>query len=156
MHDMAFGASVDEELIPKLIEHANEELGNVDFGSATVEVDAHFEYGVPKSLLLDFAQVNHIYGNGIPQPKFVFDLMIGPGDFTAIGKNKETLRINSQGATFIAFRAKDTIEYLEENVQGVSMVRIIGRPELNVYNGRASAQIHIDMLEKLDEEVSLF
>lgn len=156
MHDMAFGASVDEELIPKLIEHANEELSDVDFGSATVEVDGHFAYGVPIDLLMQFAEVSHIYGNGIPQPKFVFDLMISPSDFSAIGKDKRTLRINAGGVSFMKFWAEDTIEYLQDNVTEVCMVRVIGRPELNVFNGRASVQVQIDMIEKLDEEVSLF
>lgn len=156
MHDMAFGSGLKESNIPKLIEHANKELEDVDFGSSTVEVDAHFEFGMPKDLLLEFAEVSHIYGNGIPQPKFVFDIMIAPGDFAAIGSDKKTLRINAHGTTFIAFRAGDTIDYLNENLTEAGYVRVIGRPEINEFNGRKSVQIHIDQLEKLDEEVSLF
>lgn len=154
-HDMAFGAGLPEGNIPLLIEHANKVLADVDFGSSTVEVDAHFEGSIPKDLLMEFAEVNHLYGNGIPQPKFLFDLLISPQDFTTLGAKKTTLKIDRNGTEFIAFWASDYIEELSK-IERNGLVRILGRPQVNEFRGRRNLQIVIDYLEVSEEEVSLF
>ena len=155
-HDMAAGVGLRESNIPKLIEYANEELADVDFGSSTIEADAYFEYSFPIDFIRKFAEVSDLYGNGIPQPKFVFDIVISPNDFSVIGKRQNTLRINNNGVTFIAFRAGKYIEELQNEIESSGKIRIVGRPELNEFNGNVSVQIHIEDLEVIDGSVSLF
>lgn len=155
-HDMAAGVGIKESNIEKLLTHANKELADVDFGSATIEADAHFEYNFSIDFVRKFAEIADIYGNGIPQPKFVFDMVITPNDFVTLGKTKSTLKINFNGVAFIGFRATKYIEDLEENMNGATKIRIVGRPELNVFNGQSSVQVQIDNLQVLEGGVSLF
>ena len=155
-HDMAAGVGIKESNIPKLIEHANEVLADVDFGSATIEADAYFEYTFPIQFIREFAEIADLYGNGIPQPKFVFDLIMTGNDYSIIGKRGTTLKMENNGVSFISFRAGDFIEELNNKMSGSRKVRMIGRPELNVFNGRTSVQIQIDDLKVLDGEASLF
>lgn len=153
---MAAGVGVKELNIPKLIEHANKELADVDFGSATIDADAYFEYTFPIKFVREFAEIADLYGNGIPQPKFVFDLIISPNDYSVIGKRASTLKMENNGVSFIAFRATEFIEELNEKMTTSKVVRMVGRPELNVFNGNASVQVQIDDLKVLDGEASLF
>lgn len=155
-HDMAFGSGLRESNIEHLIEYANKTLKDVDFGSATIEADAYFEYTFPINFIRQFAEIADLYGNGIPQPKFVFDLIITGNDYSIIGKRGTTLKMENNGVSFISFRAGDFIEELNNKMSGSRMVRMVGRPELNVFNGKTSVQVQIDDLKVLEGEASLF
>ena len=153
---MAAGVGIKELNIPKLIEHANKELADVDFGSATIEADAYFEYTFPIDFIRQFAEIADLYGNGIPQPKFVFDLIISPNDYSVIGKRASTLKMENNGVSFIAFRANDFIEELNREMTTSRKVRLVGRPELNEFRGNYSVQVQIDDMTVLEGEASLF
>lgn len=155
-HNLAFGAGVRAENIEPLIKVANEQLKDVDFGSSTIEVDAHFEYTYPMQTLIQFAEIADVYGNGIPQPKFVFDMTINSHDIKVLGKTQSTMKIEYGGISFMKFRATQELEMLEEQLTSMSKVRVIGRPELNHFNGRTTLQVQIDAIDVVERSVSLF
>ena len=86
-HDMAFGIGIEETKIDALVEYANSTLSTVDFGTDTVEVDYIFNNeNLNNMMLFEFAKHIALYGNGIPQPMFAFELILQPSNFAIIGK----------------------------------------------------------------------
>lgn len=156
-HNLAFGTGIKEELIPALLEHADAHLANIDFGSRTKEVDFIFEQGqINAKVLRSFANLKHLYGNGISEPLFVFKLFVTENNFQGMGRNKATLKIVSGGMTFIKFFAADVVEELEALVTyGPANVEVLGRAGLNEYNGNTTLQVIIEeiKMEPIVEEV---
>lgn len=148
-HDMAFGAGVEETKIDQLVEYANTTLAAVDFGTDTIEVDYIFNnenLNVP--MLFEFAKNIRLYGNGIPQPVFAFELMLQPSNFYLIGKNKDTVKISYNGLNFIKFKSSEWAETIGYNMQfPLIKTVIVGRAQLNEYNGYVSTQIVIDYMD---------
>lgn len=148
-HDMAFGAGIKEVDIPRLVEHANNELKNIDFGTDTIEVDFVFNNSnMDTQMLFEFAKNKDIYGNGIPQPAFAFELILQPQNFNLIGKNKDTVKITYGGVNFIKFKSAEWAETINYNMQfPLIKTTIIGRSQLNEFNGRVSTQVIIDHID---------
>lgn len=146
MHDMAFGAGIEEEKIPELVAYANNTLSEVDFGTDTIEVDYIFNNNdLDNRMLTEFAKYMPLYGNGIPQPMFAFELLLTSNNIDVIGKKGDTLKISYNGITFIKFRATELIEEIKTFAgEPAVKVTILGRSQLNSFNGRTSTQVIID------------
>lgn len=158
-HDMAHGVSIPEANLEKLVKRANEDLGEIDFGSRTTEVDAVFEFGQSfRHILTAFANLNHLYGNSIPEPLFVVKMFISPHDLMVMGQGRNTFKFNSDGVSFIKFRAGDEIDFVEETLaQGSTGVEVLGRASMNEYNGQRSVQVIISEYQFIDaKEMVLF
>lgn len=148
-HDMAFGVGIPEEKIDELVAYGNSTLSNVDFGTDIIEVDYIFDNeNLDAQMLKEFASNMHLYGNGIPQPLFAFELMLSPSNFTLMGKKKDTVKITYNGTSFIKFRSAEWAETLSYNMQ-FPLVKavIIGRAQLNEFNGNVSVQVVMDYLD---------
>jgi hypothetical protein len=91
----------------------------------------------------------HVYGNGIPQPKFHFEFIVDVDDCRVQGKNGNSLKINYRGLTFVAFRNEDLVNrYQDLSLLGRSLkVEIIGRSQINEWQGYKNVQIIIDEIE---------
>lgn len=155
-HDMAFGAGLEENKIPELIEYANTKLSAVDFGTDTVEVDYIFDNdNLNVGMLFEFAKHIALYGNGIPQPTFAFELILQPSNFAIIGKNQDTVKITYGGVNFIKFKSAEWAETIRYNMQfPIIKATIIGRSQLNEFNGRVSTQIIIDHMDVQEFDTS--
>lgn len=153
-HDMAFGAGIQESKIDELVSYANSTLSNVDFGTDTIEVDYVFDNtNLDSHMLFEFAKYINLYGNGIPQPMFAFELILSPSNFYIIGKNKDTVKVSYGGINFMKFKSSEWVETVTYNMQfPVIRATMLGRAQLNEFNGRTSTQIIIDHmnLEEFD------
>lgn len=155
-HDMAFGAGVKEERIDELVQYANMALEHVDFGTDTLEVDYIFDNkNFDPSMLKVFAEHIDIYGNGIPQPHFAFELILQPSNFRTLGKNNDTIKISYHGVDFMKFRSTEwaeTVNYMMDFP--IIKATMVGRAQLNEFNGNTTTQIIIDHLdlEEIDVE----
>jgi single-stranded-DNA-specific exonuclease len=147
-HDMAFGTGLKESDVPALVEYANTKLSNVDFGTDTIDVDYIFDNSdLDVTVLYEFAKNIALYGNGIPQPMFAFELVLQPSNFYIIGKNKDTVKISYDGVNFMKFKSAEWVETINYNMQfPVIKATILGRSQLNEFNGRVSTQIIIDQM----------
>lgn len=156
-HDMAFGCGVKEQDIEKLTEYANTTLSNVDFGTDTVEVDYIFNNNnFDLNMLSQFASNTSLYGNGIPRPTFAFELILPAGSFNVIGKNQDTVKISYGGVSFMKFKSaewSETVNYNKQQFQFIKVV-IIGRAELNEFNGNTSTQIIIEHMNLQEMDTS--
>ena len=158
-HDFAHGTGIPEANIPKLIERANKDLGNIDFGSRVIEVDAVFEMTQSFEYIFSkFAHLTHLYGNNIPEPLFVVKMFVTENNFMVMGQNRSSFKINIGGVSFIKFRAAEDIEIIEDMfMQGPIGLEVLGRVSLNEYNGHTSVQMIINDYNFIDtKEMVLF
>lgn len=158
-HDMAFGISLKEANISNLVERANQDLSDIDFGSRVVEVDAVFDIGQSfKNIFFDFAKLTHLYGNGIVEPLFVVKMFVSSRDFMVMGSNRNTFKINHDGVSFIKFRAGEDIDVIQELLaDGMIGMEVLGKAKLNEYNGNVSVQMVIEDFNFIEtKEMVLF
>ena len=151
-HDMAFGVGVHEDDLPKLNAYLNHKLKDIDFGTEEIEVDAILRgRKIAHEILSDFAKYNYLYGMGIPQPKFAFEIFITRDMINLIGKERSTIKFNYNNIEFIKFGGKDIVaELFTEDGDGFTdvnpklRVKIIGRAQYNEFNGTKTLQIIMD------------
>lgn len=72
----------------------------------------------------------------------ITNLVVSPNEIKVIGKNKDTLRIEKNGITYIKFRAKDLIEELKSFSNEMD-ITLVGRPNINTWNNSITPQIFI-------------
>lgn len=159
-HDNAFGCQVESDKVNELIQYFNNNFPGLTFGDEVTEVDYAFENEkIAYGTLYQFAEVKHIYGNQIPQPRFAFKIKVRQGEAAVIGNRKNTLKLQHQGIDFIAFHQKELIEELTNgddqyySIMGEHEFTIIGRPDLNEFNGNVSLQIMIDEISAVKTSV---
>ena len=147
-HDMAHGVAIKEENLPKVIEFANNFLENIQFDVTEVEVDFEFHNGnINQEMLREFGKAIHLYGNGIPQPKFAFDLRVAKDAIRIMGKSNDTMKFSVMGVDFLKFKCKDLIEEINESNSHLFNVKVIGRSQINEWRGNETTQIMIDEIE---------
>ena len=79
----------------------------------------------------------------------ITNLVVSPNEIKVIGKNKDTLRIEKNGITYIKFRAKDLIEELK-GFSNEMDITLVGRPNINTWLGQELPQIFIVDMEVQD------
>ena len=151
-HDSAFGSSVKESNIIPLLEYSKEQLKDIDFNvEAAVEVDQIFtNQTINKTMLQAFADCNFIYGNGIPQPCYAFELVVPRDSFKIMGARKDTMKLSFDGIDFIKFKAAKEIEQLENTTTNYVKVSLIGTSQINEYMGYRKVQVKINEMEILN------
>jgi single-stranded-DNA-specific exonuclease len=151
-HDMAFGVGVHEDDLEKLTAYLNDKLKDIDFGTEEIEVDAILRgRRISHDILTDFAKYDYLYGMGIPQPKFAFEIFITRDMINLIGKERNTMKFNYNNIEFIKFNAKEIIPELFAETEDAFVdvnpklrVKIIGRAQYNEFNGTKTLQIIMD------------
>jgi single-stranded-DNA-specific exonuclease len=147
-HDMAHGLAIKEENLPKLIDFANNYLAEVEFNVAEYEVDFIFtNSSMNYEMLIEFGKSIYIYGNGIPQPKFAFDLNVAKDAIQFIGKKEETFKIWLNGVEFIKFKSAELVQQIKESSSNLFHMQIVGRAQINEWNNKFTPQIIIDDIE---------
>lgn len=147
-HDMAFGFGIREDNLPKMLEDITENLKDIDFGSDIIEVDYVFDNAnLNKTMLKEFAEAIDLFGNGIPQPKFAFKIMMNAEDFKVVGKKSDTIIFSHKGVDFIKFRSAEMAEHIENHLSGLVEVELIGRAQINEFMGRRKVQIVADKMK---------
>jgi single-stranded-DNA-specific exonuclease len=147
-HDMAHGVAIKEENLPKVIDFANNFLSGIEFDVAEYEVDFIFtNSNINYEMLTEFGKVISIYGNGIPQPKFAFDLNVAKDAIQFIGKKEETLKIYLSGVEFIKFKCADLVQEIKESNSNLFHMKFVGRAQINEWNNKFTPQIMIDDIE---------
>ena len=155
-HDQAFGVSVSDKNLSKLHEIANKELSQIDFGENIYDVnfirranDKDIE-----AIILDVAPYEQVFGQQNPEAMIaITNLVVSPNEIKVIGKNKDTLRIEKNGITYIKFRAKDLIEELKSFSNEMD-ITLVGRPNINTWLGQELPQIFIVDMEVQDGRFS--
>lgn len=82
----------------------------------------------------------------------VTDLFINKSQIQIIGSRKDTLKFVHNGITYIKFFAKDMIEQLD-NINGNICFDVVGKMNLNYYNGSVTPQIMVENYELKDAKL---
>ena len=146
------GVSVSDKNLSKLHEIANKELSQIDFGENIYDVnfirranDKDIE-----AIILDVAPYEQVFGQQNPEAMIaITNLLVSPNEIKVIGKNKDTLRIEKNGITYIKFRAKDLIEELK-GFSNEMDITLVGRPNINEWMGNKTPQLFIVDMEVQD------
>lgn len=145
-HNFAFGASIAADSLEAFISECNARLADVDFGSDFVEVDAIFSSNyINTQMLREFAAYDSVYGNSIPQPRIVIKGVASPANVKFMGADSSSIRITFGSVPCIKFKDSKLAEQIQQNERNT--ITIIGRPQLNEWNGNVSVQLMADYVD---------
>lgn len=153
-HANAFGVKFTLENFEKFKEYANDQL---DYSNAEKEytVDFIIDYNdIDSTMILEIAALNKFWGQNFDEPYIYFKNVPIHEDEKILMRNN-TLKLMAKDVPCIKFRAEDgAFEELAPNNYTVSIVDIVGRPNLNIFNGRTSGQIFIEEYDIVDTKIN--
>lgn len=147
-HNNAFGCGISANLVDDFHLIANQELEKMDFGENYYDVNFQrkAQDNDINNIIVDFVKGNHLWGTNVPEPLlYVTNINITKQDINIMGKNQDTLKIVYNGISYMKFHAKDLIKELADLFDKTSNItlNIIGRANLNEWNGMVTPQIFI-------------
>lgn len=147
-HDNAAGCSIANRDLAKLHEKANSDLANYNFGEGYYKVNFErqaLSKDLP-DLIKDLAQYRSVWSQQNDEALiYIKDLHFSFDEVQIMGKNKDTVKIVKNGIAYMKFFAKDMIEELKQH-DDVKM-EVVGRANLNYWNGITTPQIFIENYE---------
>lgn len=103
---------------------------------------------------LDVGLTSYLFGQGNPEPLFYLkNLKVNKDNIRIIGKNHDTVKISGNSIDFIKFRCdEDFIKKIEKYCYSNKdyIANLVGKANLNVWNGEVIPQIFIDGIEIID------
>lgn len=150
-HANAFGAFLLPDQVQKIRDYSNEHLSAKSF-EKVYEVDYYFKNKneIDIEMLYQMASYENLWGNSIPQPKFAFEFDFTNYDVVVMGKDRSSLKIKCGEISFVAFKNEDLVKLVSEKQSAHAIV--IGRSQINSWNGQFSIQVVIDDIEVSDIE----
>ena len=153
-HPNAFGVRFTKENFKKFIEFSNKDL---DYGDAHKEYDVDFiiDYeDLDSDMILEIAKLEKFWGTGLQEPLIMFKNVVIDRTKKFLMKGN-TLKLMAKDIPCIKFRAPEgAFEELAPNEYTDSIVDIVGKPNLNVFNGQINAQIFIEDYEIVGTKVN--
>lgn len=147
-HDMAHGVGIKEANMKAVVDYANLRLKDVEFDVENIEVDYIFRNAtINREMISAFGRAMYLYGNGIPQPKFAFTLNVAADAIRLVGKNQNVISFNIEGVDFVSFSAAKAIQEMKENSSSLYEINLVGRAQINEWQGREKPQIMIDEID---------
>jgi single-stranded-DNA-specific exonuclease len=145
-HANAFGVSIPDHKLREFHNYANEALGDIDFGENAYDVNfcrsaSDSDLG---TLICDIGAAGGIWGQNNAEPLVhVMNIKVDPTTIRIMGANKDTIRIDCNGVSFLKFKASDFIAEVQAQ-GGPFTIEIVGRCNLNEWGGRITPQVFID------------
>lgn len=147
-HANALGISIDNKNLTNFHAKANEYLKNFNFNEDCHEVNfifsAHDDAGSIRGCVYELDAYKDSYGQMNPEPLYaITNLVFYPADdMMVMGKDKDTIKINKNGVSYLKFKASALIEELSQ--YEVVKMEIIGKGNINEWGGTQTAQIFIE------------
>ena len=154
-HDNAFGISILNSKLSDFHNYANEKLANVNFGENVYEVQfvRRAVDGDIADITFDLDKYNKVWSQQNDTPLIVVkDIFVNKEDIKVIGKNKDTIRFEKNGITYIKFFGKALIEQLQQYDE--MKIDVVGKTAVNNWMGRVTPQIMIEDLEVEDAKLA--
>ena len=148
-HANAFGVSINDDHLSAFHKYANEQLANYNFGENSHDVNfvRCADSTDLSKLVLDIGALTHIWGQGNKEPYiYIKPIAVNTSQFTVMGKNKDTLKINIGGIDYIKFRATDLIEELQSAPSTVQ-IEMVCKANVNEWMGMRKPQMFIEDCE---------
>lgn len=145
-HANAAGYAIDGHKIDSLLNYANTELADVDFGENVHDVNFSRDGNAADlvRLVTEIGEVSGIWGQNTGEPVIhVSSIKVDPATVRIMGANKDTVRIDYNGVSYLKFRAGDLIEELNNRFTPFT-IDVVGKANLNEWCGRYTPQLFID------------
>ena len=150
-HANAFGCSINNKYLSDFHNYANDKLKDIDFGENVYDVNfiSSANNKELEKIVNDLGSYPQLWGQHNPEPLiYIKDINLTPNDIQIIGKNKDTVKFEKFGITYIQFHAKQLIEDLS-NLNDIKM-EIVGKANINEWMGRITSQVFIEGYEVSD------
>lgn len=144
-HANAFGCSINNKYLSDFHNYANDKLKDIDFGENVYDVNfiSSANNKELEKIVNDLGSYPQLWGQHNPEPLiYIKDINLTPNDIQIIGKNKDTVKFEKFGITYIQFHAKQLIEDLS-NLNDIKM-EIVGKANINEWMGRITPQVFIE------------
>lgn len=145
-HAAAHGISIARKDLDGFINYANKALANVNFNEGVYEADFVFKADESDQIaeaVLDLTRYPEIWGKDNEEPLIVVEnIRLTDKDIVIYDKNSITVKFSYGGVDYLKFSA----EGLRDELDGMKEIEItiIGRANLNEWQGTAKPQIFID------------
>ena len=146
-HDNAAGWSVNGNKVASLIDYANTHLHTEDFENCYT-VDYILNGSKDNSALVgNIVAHPEYFGNHVDEVRFIItDIQLM--NVLAMGANKDSIKISSNGIDYIKFKDVDFVDEIMNNRQ--KHLTVYGRGNLNYFNGNTTVQVFIEDYELVD------
>ena len=150
-HANAFGCSINNKYLSDFHNYANAKLKDIDFGENVYDVNfiSSANNKELEKIINDLGSYPQLWGQHNLEPLiYIKDINLTPNDIQIIGKNKDTVKFEKFGITYIQFHAKQLIEDLS-NLNDIKM-EIVGKANINEWMRRITPQVFIEGYEVSD------
>ena len=150
-HPLAFGCSISSYNLDKFFSYSNDSLKDVELGEKCYSVNFIRDAmdNDIDNLIRDVGEYGYIWSNQNDEPTLYIDnIILSTNEIQIIGTNRDTVKFIKNGITYIKFKANDLIDELS-GMKDIIM-KIVGRCNINEWNGIKSPQIIIDDYEIID------
>ena len=145
-HANAAGYAIDGDKVDSLLNYANNALAEVNFGENVHDVNFS-RVGTDSdlsALVTEIGSYSGIWGQNTGEPLIhVSQIKVDPSNVRIMGANKDTVRIDYCGMSYLKFKASDLIEEIQSRT-GPFTLEVVGRANLNEWCGRYTPQLFID------------
>ena len=150
-HANAFGCAIPDKDLRAFHQYANKALEDIDFGENVYDVNfSRKATSVDLSALVTaLGKADGIWGQQNSQPLiYIENVELTRDNYRVMGANKDTLKIEYKGMSYLKFHAKDLIAQIDDIlISGQGTLNIVGKPNINEWMGRVTPQIFIEDFE---------
>ena len=150
-HPLAFGCSISSYNLDKFFSYSNDSLKDVELGEKCYSVNFIRDAmdNDIDNLIRDVGKYGYIWSNQNDEPTLYIDnIILSTNEIQIIGTNRDTVKFIKNGITYIKFKANELIDELS-GMKDIIM-KIVGRCNINEWNGIKNPQIIIDDYEIID------
>ena len=150
-HPLAFGCSISSYNLDKFFSYSNDSLKDVELGEKCYSVNFIRDAmdNDIDNLIRDVGEYGYIWSNQNDEPTLYIDnIILSTNEIQIIGTNRDTVKFIKNGITYIKFKANELIDELS-GMKDIIM-KIVGRCNINEWNGIKNPQIIIDDYEIID------
>ena len=150
-HPLAFGCSISSYNLDKFFSYSNDSLKDVELGEKCYSVNFIRDAmdNDIDNLIRDVGEYGYIWSNQNDEPTLYIDnIILSTNEIQIIGTNRDTVKFIKNGITYIKFKANELIDELS-GMKNIIM-KIVGRCNINEWNGIKNPQIIIDDYEIID------
>ena len=150
-HPLAFGCSISSYNLDKFFSYSNDSLKDVELGEKCYSVNFIRDAmdNDIDNLIRDVGEYEYIWSNQNDEPTLYIDnIILSANEIQIIGTNRDTVKFTKNGITYIKFKANELIDELS-GMKDIIM-KIVGRCNINEWNGIKNPQIIIDDYEIID------
>ena len=150
-HPLPFGCSISSYNLDKFFSYSNDSLKDVELGEKCYSVNFIRDAmdNDIDNLIRDVGEYGYIWSNQNDEPTLYIDnIILSTNEIQIIGTNRDTVKFIKNGITYIKFKANELIDELS-GMKDIIM-KIVGRCNINEWNGIKNSQIIIDDYEIID------